>query len=66
MNLTEYAIKHVVTKERIRQLVFLGRIPGAKKKGKEWVIPDDAPYPKKHSPWGLKKEKNEISSTKNG
>jgi hypothetical protein len=54
MNLTEYAKKHRVTKERIRQLVAMGRIT-AVKEGKEWFIPKNTPYPKTHVPWGLKK-----------
>jgi hypothetical protein len=54
MNLTEFAKKYGVTKERIRQLVFLGRIP-AVKEGKEWSIINDVPYPKTYKPWGSKK-----------
>ena len=56
MNLTEFADKHSVSTERIRQLVAMKRIP-AVKKSKEWIIPDGTLYPKRHIPWGFKKER---------
>jgi len=54
MNMTEFAKKNRITKERVRQLIAMGRVK-AIKKGHEWFIPKNTSYPKMYRPWGLKK-----------
>ena len=39
---TEIAAQWGVTPKRVRQLCQAGRIPGAQKIGRDWVIPADA------------------------
>ena len=41
----EYAKKHNRSKEVIKAYLNSGLIIGAKKVGRQWVIPEDAPYP---------------------
>lgn len=41
----EYAKKHNKSVEQIKVFCRAGRIPRAKKLGRDWVIPPDAPYP---------------------
>ena len=41
----EYAQKHNKSKEMIKAFCNDGRIIGAKKVGRQWFIPEDAPYP---------------------
>lgn len=42
---SEYAEKHNKSVEQIKVFCRNGRIWGAKKIGRDWVIPEDAPYP---------------------
>jgi len=42
---SDYAKKHNRSVEQIKVLCRAGRIPGATKIGRDWVIPKDAPYP---------------------
>lgn len=37
-----YAFRLGITPTRVRQLLQAGRIPGAIKLGRDWLIPDDA------------------------
>lgn len=39
----EYARKHGLTARRIQALLLQGRIHGAQRIGRSWVIPEDAP-----------------------
>lgn len=41
----EYAEKHNKSVEQVKVFCRSGRIWGAKKIGRDWVIPKDAPYP---------------------
>lgn len=41
----EYAQKHNRSRELIKTLARSGRIPGAIKKGRSWLFPENAPYP---------------------
>ena len=45
INITEYAKKVNKSREIIKVLCREGRIVGAQKMGKQWMIPADAPYP---------------------
>lgn len=38
----EFARLHGISEQRVRQLLKSGRIPGARKIGRNWVVPDDA------------------------
>lgn len=42
---SEYAEKHNKSVEQIKVFCRNGRIWGAKKIGRDWIIPEDAPYP---------------------
>lgn len=42
---TEYGNLHNKSVEMVKTLCRSGRIPGAKKIGRDWMIPSDAPYP---------------------
>lgn len=42
---SEYAEKHNKSVEQVKVFCRGGRIWGAKKIGRDWVIPEDAPYP---------------------
>lgn len=42
---SEYAAKHRKSVEQIKVFCRRGRIWGAKKIGRDWVIPEDSPYP---------------------
>jgi len=49
----EYAQLHGLSQVRVRQLCEAGRIPGAQKVGKTWIIPEDAlPIPARKGPKG--------------
>jgi hypothetical protein len=39
------AIEWGVTRGRVHQLLVAGKIPGAMRVGRDWLIPEDAPYP---------------------
>jgi hypothetical protein len=39
------AIEWGVTRGRVHQLLVAGKIPGAMRIGRDWLIPEDAPYP---------------------
>lgn len=39
---TEYAHRLGINPSRVRQLLAEGRIPGARKHGRDWLIPADA------------------------
>ncbi len=41
----EYADKHNKSVEQIKVLCRSGRIEGARKIGRDWLIPENAPYP---------------------
>ena len=43
----QIAIKWGLQPQRIRQLLAEGRISGAQKVGRDWVIPDDAKRPER-------------------
>ncbi len=45
LSASEYAAKHGKDTGRLRRLLADGRIPGAVKIGKQWVIPAGAPWP---------------------
>ena len=45
LTVKEYAKKHDRSKELIKAFVRDGRIMGAEKIGRQWFIPEDAPYP---------------------
>ncbi len=42
---TEYAIKHNKSVEQIKVLCRKNKIKGARKFGRDWLIPENAPYP---------------------
>lgn len=44
---TEYAAKHNKCRASIKNMCVEGRIPGAIKHSTGWLIPEDAPYPKR-------------------
>lgn len=49
----EYAERHGLSQVRVRKLCELGRIPGAQKVGKTWIIPEGAlPIPARKGPKG--------------
>lgn len=49
----EYGELHGLSQVRVRKLCEAGRIPGAKKIGKTWIIPADAlPVPAQKGPKG--------------
>lgn len=60
VSVNEYATMHNKSPEQIKAFCRKGRIWGAKKIGRDWVIPENAPYPsgariypsdrKKHNP----------------
>ena len=41
----DVAVKLGLGRERVRQLLRRGTIPGAQKVGRDWLIPADAPLP---------------------
>lgn len=41
----DYAAMHGRSVEQVKVLCRNGRIPGASKLGRDWIIPADAPYP---------------------
>ncbi len=45
MTTTEAAAELGVTRARIRQFIAEGRLPGARKAGRDWLIPRDALEP---------------------
>lgn len=44
ISLAEYAAKHGVTPDTVRQKVLRGNLPQAVKIGRNWAIPEDTPY----------------------
>ena len=46
LTVKEYANKHEKSEEQIKVFCRNGRIIGAKKMGRDWIIPTDAPYPR--------------------
>ena len=44
ISLAEYAKLHGVAMNTIRQKCAMGTLPGAVKIGRNWCVPDDAPY----------------------
>lgn len=53
---TEYAELHGKTRPTVKKLCADGRIEGAYKASSGWMIPENAPWPKK-LPYGANKEK---------
>lgn len=51
LTVKDVAAKWAVSEVRIRQYLKEGRIEGAVKVGRDWVIPDDAPRPKLLRVW---------------
>lgn len=45
LTVAEYAQLYNKSVEQVKVLCRKGRIPGAKKIGRDWVIPNDTPYP---------------------
>lgn len=45
LTVSEYAQLYNKSVEQVKVFCRHGRIPGAKKIGRDWVIPSDAPYP---------------------
>ena len=45
LTVSEYANLHNKSVEQVKVFCRTGRIPGAKKIGRDWVIPSDTPYP---------------------
>ena len=45
LTLVQYAQKHTRSKEMIKAIVREGRITGAVMRGRQWFIPENAPYP---------------------
>ena len=45
LTVPEYAQRYKKSVEQVKVFCRTGRIPGAKKLGRDWVIPYDAPYP---------------------
>lgn len=45
LSLSEYAKKHDRSEAMIKVYCREGRIPGARKSGAYWIIPENAPYP---------------------
>lgn len=45
LTVPEYAQRYNKSVEQVKVFCRTGRIPGAKKIGRDWVIPYDAPYP---------------------
>lgn len=45
LTIVEYAKKHDRSKEMIKALLREGRIAGAIMRGRQWFIPENAPYP---------------------
>lgn len=45
VTVSEYACLHKKSNEQVKVFCRDGRIPGAKKVGRDWLIPKDAPYP---------------------
>ena len=44
---TEYALLHKKSRPSVKNMCVAGRIPGAYKTSSGWLIPKDAPYPKR-------------------
>ena len=63
---SDYASKHNLSAERVRQLCKAGRIPGARKIGSQWVIPSDAPIPERKPgrPTALAKAMERVARSK--
>ena len=57
ISVTEYAALHQRSRALIKKLCSEGRIPGAEKHSAGWMIPSNAPYPKR-------KKRETISSEK--
>lgn len=45
ISLAEYCEKYKIDRRNTTRKIQAGRIPGAQKIGKQWVIPEDAPAP---------------------
>lgn len=46
MTIKEAAVLWGITERRVNELCKAGRIPGAVKEGRQWIIPDDAQKPR--------------------
>ena len=44
ISIAEYAQMHGVTPDTVRQKILRGNLPEAVKIGRNWCIPEDAPY----------------------
>jgi len=47
ISVTEYANKHDKCRATVKNLCVAGRIPGVRKNSSGWLIPENAPYPKR-------------------
>lgn len=45
LSVTEYAALHGKDVGNLRRMLAAGRIPGATKAGKQWIIPAGTPWP---------------------